>query len=58
MKKKEFIGTLKSKTKKDEDILLVHGIPIELKTKFKTKCAENQVSMKMAIISFMKKYSE
>ena len=46
-------------TKKPETCeFLIWNIPINLKTKFKAKCAQNGISMKDAIIDLMKKYSQ
>lgn len=41
---------------KDLTELLVWDVPAELKTKFKTKCAEKNVTMKDAIIELMTKF--
>ncbi len=37
---------------------LIQEVPIELKAKFKSRCASNKTSMKDATIEFMEEYTD
>lgn len=43
--------------KNDTDKLLIEGIPDKVKMTFKAACAKRGVSMKAAILKFMKDFS-
>ena len=44
--------------KKDECELLIWNVPLELKNKFKARCALLKITMRDAIIDFMTKFSK
>lgn len=47
----------KTKTKKANCEMLLWDVPMEVKLKFKAKCAEKNITMRQALIDLMNEFS-